>query len=185
MEILYSAIADETRHFNVALAHGFRTVLKRCSRRNRNLPKEQMDEEIKDSGTSVKACSCGETVHLSLCYHTDIPCRHRYAKGARKPETPRGLALKVRASTQGMEYSEGVHDRIPAPGWSGEELEGLKLFACQQSKRFSGARNGKAVCGSVTDRMDVSWPSALDIPLSLHKLITYGIMYFGSLPSLG
>jgi hypothetical protein len=84
-----------------------------------------------------------------------------------------------------MEYSEGVHDRIPAPGWSGEELEVLKLFACHQIKRFSGARNGKAVRDSVTERMDVSGPSALDIPLSLLGLITCGIMHFRELASRG
>jgi hypothetical protein len=84
-----------------------------------------------------------------------------------------------------MEYSEGVHDRVPAPGWGEEELGGLKLFACEQIKRFSGARNGKAVRDYVTGHMDVSAPSALDIPLSLHRLILCGIMHFRNLSSRG
>jgi hypothetical protein len=186
MGILYGSVSDKVQHFDVALVQGFRLALKRYSRRCRDLPKERMDEECMDFGTSIEACSCGETVHLSSCYRTDIPCGHRYAKGARKPETPRELALKVKASTREMEYSEGVHDRVPAPGWDGEELGGLKSFACEQIKRFSGARNGKAVRAYVTGQhIDLSGPSALDIPLSLHRLITCGIMHFRNLSSRG
>jgi hypothetical protein len=52
MEILHSAISAKTQHFDLALAHNFRAVLKRCSRRYRNLPEEQMREELKDFRTS-------------------------------------------------------------------------------------------------------------------------------------
>jgi hypothetical protein len=61
----------------------------------------------------------------------------------------------------------------------------LKLFACQQIERFSQAKNGKVVAECVAERMDVTGPSALDIPLSLHKLMTDGIVYFTSLPCRG
>jgi hypothetical protein len=179
--LLYSAISDKTQHFDLALAHNFRTILKRCSRRNRNLPKDQMEEECRDFGTSIEACSCAETVHLSSCYRTDIPCSHRYSKGAHKPDIPRRQVLKVEPSLHGMQYSEVIHDRAPRCNWSGEEVEGLKLFACQQIKRFSHVNRGKAIDEYVNERMDVSGPTALGIPLSVHKLIMDGVVHFTSL----
>jgi hypothetical protein len=102
--------------------------------------------------------------------------------GARKPGIPDSLVLNVEASTQKMEYSEDFHDRNPRPEWNREELESLKLFACQQIKRFSHAQSGKAVLEYVTREMNVTGPSALDIPLSFHGLIQSGIMHFRSLP---
>jgi hypothetical protein len=64
-------------------------------------------------------------------------------------------------------------------------VDALKWLACQQIKRFSHAKNGRAIAEYIAERMDVTGPSALDIPLSLHKLITDGIVYFTSLPCRG
>jgi hypothetical protein len=60
-------------------------------------------------------------------------------------------------------------------------VEGLKLFACQQIKRFSHVNGGGAVAQYVLERLDVSGPTALGIPLSVHKLIMDGIVHFTDL----
>jgi hypothetical protein len=45
LPILCNTIADKPMHFDTALAHNFRTTLKRCSRRSRYLSSERMREE--------------------------------------------------------------------------------------------------------------------------------------------
>jgi hypothetical protein len=77
--ILYNTIADKTLHFDLTLAHDFRGALKRCRRRSQFLSRELIQQECAHLGTTPDHCSCGETVHLSASYRTDVPCSHQYA----------------------------------------------------------------------------------------------------------
>jgi hypothetical protein len=62
-----------------------------------------MHDEGAFFGTTVEACGCAETVHLSSMYHADIPCGHRYVLGAAKPVISSEMTLLVHATTTEME----------------------------------------------------------------------------------
>jgi hypothetical protein len=49
------------------------------------------------------------------------------------------------------------------------------------NQALSLAKNGKVIVEYVSEGMDLTGPSSLDIPLFLHKLITDGIGHFRSL----
>ena len=48
---------------------------------------------------SIDSCKCGETTLLSSMMMVDIPCSHRYSKGAAFPSRPIGLRLNLKNST--------------------------------------------------------------------------------------
>jgi hypothetical protein len=92
--------------------------------------------------------------------------------GTQKPEIPPGLGLHIQPSTHAMEYSESVHDRNPQAGWTIEAVEWLRIYAFRQIKRFSHAKDKDAILQYIAERLDVTGPSALEIPLAVHQLIT-------------
>jgi hypothetical protein len=178
MAVLSDAIADKTVHFKTALTHDFRAALKRSRRRSEIIPPERMAEECAHFGTSDSVCLCGETVHLSSSYRADLPCSHRFSRGARKPQIPDDMELQVRPSTHDMQYSETIRDRAGQTGWTTEEVQGLKMLAYRQIKRYSHAKNKEAIRQYIDEGLDLSGPSVLEIPLSLHQLISRGIFHF-------
>jgi hypothetical protein len=56
-----------------------------------------------------------------------------------------------------------------------EHLEWIVAYAGRQIKQFSHCGDKTAILGYVGERLDVSEPSALDIPLSVHRLMSRGI----------
>jgi hypothetical protein len=98
--------------------------------------------------------------------------------GAQKPEIPLGLGLHVQPSTHAREYSESVHDRNPQAGWTSEAVEWLRPYAFLQIKSFSHAKDKGATLQYMGERLDVTGPSALEIPLAMHQLIARGILHF-------
>jgi hypothetical protein len=176
MTLPYEAIPDKTMHFDAAFVHNFRTSLKRCKRRGHGVPADRMAEECAYFATSPEACTCGETIHLSSSYRTDVPCSHRFAMGALKPETPE-TNLQLRTSTTKMEFSETVFARNPQGDRTLEEVEWLTKYAYTQIKRFSHTKDKNGLLRYVKG-LDVRGPSALDIPLSVHQFIARGISHF-------
>jgi hypothetical protein len=63
-----------------------------------------------------------------------------------------------------MEYSESVHDRNPQAGWTIVAVEWLETYAFSQIKRFSHAKDKDAILQYIGERLDVTGPSALEIP---------------------
>jgi hypothetical protein len=88
------------------------------------------------------------------------------------------MVLEVQPSTQVMRSSEAVHDRGGEMESNTGEVKGLKLLAYRQIKRFSHARNKEAIRRFVGEGVDLSGPSVLEIPLSVHHLINRGVSHF-------
>jgi hypothetical protein len=103
--------------------------------------------------------------------------------GAPKPRPPAAFQLATALSTERMEYSEDIHERIQqdAPP---ERLDWLKHYAISQIRNFSHVRDAKAIRGYVESHFDVSGPSAFDIPLGVYHLISRGIWHFSGHPAL-
>jgi hypothetical protein len=75
-----------------------------------------------------------------------------------------------------MEYSEDIRERTQqdAPP---ERLDWPRQDAISQIRNFSHARGANAIREYVESHFDVSGPSALDIPLCGHHLISRGIWH--------
>jgi hypothetical protein len=152
LAIRTDSIADTTLTFDVALVHDFRTSLKRSKRRVDFVPDEQMREECAFFCTTIQACGCAETIHVSSMYHTGIPCSHRYVFGATKPRMPPEMRPVIRATTAGMEYSKTLHQRnrqlaIEAPH--------LRQYAVRGICRLSHSRDKGAMARYVDDSFDL------------------------------
>jgi hypothetical protein len=57
-------------------------------------------------------------------------------------------------------------------------MEWVRTYAFRQIKRFSHAKDKDAVLQYVGERLDVTGPSALEIPLAVYQLIARGISHF-------
>jgi hypothetical protein len=103
--------------------------------------------------------------------------------GAAKPRPPAAFDLATALSTERMEYSEDIHERIQqdAPP---ERLDWLNNSAISQIRNISHARDTKAIRGHIESHFDGSGPSALDITLGVHHLISRGIWHFSGHPAL-
>jgi hypothetical protein len=77
-----------------------------------------------------------------------------------------------------MEYSESVHDRNFQAGWTSKAVDWLRTHAFRQIKGFSHARDKDAILRYIGERLDMTGPSAFEIPLAVHQLIARGISHF-------
>lgn len=177
LAILHDSISDKTLHFHSAFVHDFRTALKRSRRRSAGLDPERMREECEIFQSSSISCACSETKHLSACYRTELPCSHRYAMGATKPAIPE-FVINTEPSTLRIERSETHHRRDPAIGEDREVRRQFSDFAYRQIRRFSHTKNKEGVRTYVDAHLNISGPSALDVPVAVHELIIRGIRHF-------
>jgi GTP cyclohydrolase FolE2 len=74
--------------FRYALKHNFRAMDKKARRRAEFADPAVMESEIAQYKTTLGACLCGGTIHLSVMYRTSCPCSHQYALGTRTPSSP-------------------------------------------------------------------------------------------------
>jgi hypothetical protein len=95
--------------------------------------------------------------------------------GAVKPPIPGTMHLTTQTSTHTLVYSETIRERDALESRRNEHLEWIIAYAGRQIKRFSHCGDKTAILGYIVEWLDVSWPSALDIPLSVHRLISRGI----------
>jgi hypothetical protein len=58
----------------------------------------------------------------------------------------------------------------------------LKDYAIREIARFSHTKNNAAVLADVDAGFDVTDPSALDIPLTVHQLVARAITHFINIP---
>jgi hypothetical protein len=87
------------------------------------------------------------------------------------------LGLNIRASTETVAYSETMHQRDRQDGRQAE-VKSLKNSVIRQIARFSHTKDKVAVLAYVDARFDVIGPSALDILLAVHQLISRAITHF-------
>jgi hypothetical protein len=135
-----------------------------------------MAEEYGFLRSTAEVCSCAKTVHVSSSYQADILYNHRYAMGAVKPDCPR-LGLNIRASMETVAYSETIHQRDRQDERQAD-VKFLKDYAIRQIARFSHMTDKAAVLAYVDTGLDVTGLSALDVPLTVHQLISRVITDF-------
>jgi hypothetical protein len=78
-------------------------------------------------------------------------------------------------------YSETTHQRDHQDGRQAD-VKSLKDYAIQQIARFSHTKDKAAMLTYVDPGLDVTGPSALDIPLAVHQLISRAITHFIHIP---
>jgi hypothetical protein len=100
--------------------------------------------------------------------------------GAVKPGCP-WLGPNIRASTGTVGYSETIHQRDHQDGREAD-MKSLKDYAIRQIARFSHTKDKAAVLAYVDARFDVTGLSALDIPLTVHRLIYRAITHLITIP---
>jgi hypothetical protein len=180
LALLFEVISDKTMHFETAAVHDFRTSLKRSKTKSQSVSQPKMAEECAFLGSTAEIYSCAETVHASSSYQADIPCSHRYAMGTVKPVCPRP-GLNIRARTETMAYSEKIHQRDRQDGRQ-TDVKSLKDYAIRQIARFSHTEDKAAVLAYLDTGFDVTGPSALDVPLAVHQLISRAMTHFINIP---
>jgi hypothetical protein len=100
--------------------------------------------------------------------------------GAAKPGCP-GLGLNIRASTETAAYSETIHQRYRQDGRQAD-LKSLKDYAIRQIARFSHTKDMAALLAYVDAGFNVTGPSALDVSLAVHQLISRAMTHFINIP---
>jgi hypothetical protein len=99
--------------FRYALKDNFRAMDKKARRRAEFADPAVMESEIAQSKTTLGACLCGETIHLSLMYRTSCPCSHQYALGARTPASPNIELVLTEVNEELVTTMERIERTLP------------------------------------------------------------------------
>jgi hypothetical protein len=78
-------------------------------------------------------------------------------------------------------YSETIHQRDRQDGRQAD-VKSFKNCAIRQIARFSHRKGKAAMLAYVDAGFDVTGPSALDVPLAVHQLISRAITHFIDIP---
>jgi hypothetical protein len=165
--------------------HNFNHACRVTARRVKKLGETELMDQIQKFGSLATRCPCGETIHLSQMYHTEVPCCHMLRSGAARPKLVPVQALLIDGSGPNQlvcrTYGhQRVRGRLPA-----DRIASLKKQATGTIHHSSRTKQKKVKVGEwvesewtryVTRTPAVSY--MLGMPDNVLKLILDGVHIF-------
>ena len=178
MSRLIKFVIKKTHNFEQAyqtnLNRSIRLIKRRCSQ-----PYQQLiEKESKQYETTIDTCNCGETKLLSAMMMVDIPCSHRYSKGAAFPSKPIDLKLKYKNN-----FQKFVTDFVIEEGHTEKRdftyADYINEKAAKTVRKFSKEKKLKKIIKAIPKiTIDDETQFANGKPLGFHKSVSSGIHLF-------
>ena len=111
MDRLVKFIVRKTHSFEQAYQTNLQRSIRLVKRRSTQTYKILIDKESEQYETTKEHCKCGETALISAMMLVDIPCSHRYNKGASFPSKPIDLSLKYENNFHKLEVDYVIEER--------------------------------------------------------------------------
>ena len=173
---LAKSLLNNDFNLNEKIKHSYNNQIRKTRNREKRLPKEEMEKEIRFYATTENACQCGETALLSSMLHIDIPCSHRLHLGAHVPELP-DIDLKLVPCTNECVFRYTIVNRDP-PDTSADHINWLKNNAVATIKRYSHYKHKTEISKFVDDKFNIGTEFVNEKPLGYYSLVNDGIIHF-------
>jgi hypothetical protein len=136
-----------------------------------------MEQEATWYHTTTSSCDCGETIHLSVIYGTQMPCSHQYYLGVEKPSVPSIFNVSLIHTWENCILDVVKIDRH-IPDESPTHFEYVRDITIRNIKRFSKSKKKDEIRRYVDENLIMGEEFALGLPISLLNLISQGIQQF-------
>ena len=161
---------------NEKIRSSYNNQIRKTRNREKQLPKERMDAEMRFYKTTKDTCKCGETSLLSSMLNIDIPCSHRIHFGAQFPELPK-IDLKLVPCTKECVFKYSIINRDP-PNSDANHINWLKNNAITAIKRYSHYKHKSEISKFVDEKFTIGEEFVNGKPVEYYSLVNDGILHF-------